>query len=213
MKKSIPQTVAYWLPANSALIDCFTDHRDFYTFINVADYADDMLQPLCQLIPNVLLIEPDPGCHERSVELIRCVRRWPKLPVKCVVLLPSDVLWRNAFDELDISGTLCLDHAKDELIGCLNMIADGYRFLSPHLHKRVDNTTTGCSSKTVGVLTSREYEIVELIAAGYTNKEIAERLFISVKTVETHKLNVIHKLRLSSTCELRQWVRQQKVRG
>lgn len=210
MKKGIPQTVAYWLPDQSALFNCFTNPPACYTFINAADYGDDILQTLCQLLPNCLLVEPDPGCHESSVELVKRIRTWPKLPVKCVVLLPSGASWRNAFDELDISGKVCADHVNDELVSCLSKIADGYRFLSPHFGERT-KATTGHPVLTEEKLTSREYEVVAQLARGYTNKEIAERLFISVKTVETHKFNVLQKLELRSMGELRQWMRQKEL--
>ncbi|CCH02227.1 two component transcriptional regulator, LuxR family [Fibrella aestuarina BUZ 2] len=212
MKKGIPQTVAYWLPDQSALVNCFTNPPDFYTFINAADYGDDILQTLCQLLPNFVLVEPDPGCHESSIELVKRIRTWPKLPVKCVVLLPSGVSWLNAFDELDISGKVCADHVNDELVSCLSKVAAGYRFLSPHFGDR-NRTTTSHPVLSEGKLTSREYEVVEQIARGYTNKEIAERLFISVKTVETHKFNVLQKLNLRSMGELRQWMRQKDPVG
>ncbi|MEZ0612091.1 response regulator transcription factor [Fibrella sp. WM1] len=206
MKKGIPQTVAYWLPAKSALFNCFTNQPDFYTFINAADYGDDILQTLCQLTPNFLLVEPDPRCHESSIELVRRIRTWPKLPVKCVVLLPSRASWLNAFDDLDISGKVCSDHVNDELVNCLSKVAAGYRFLSPQFGERT-KTNTSTLGLTEGRLTSRESDIIELIELGYTNKEIAERLFISVKTVETHKFNVLQKLELRSMGELRQWMR------
>jgi DNA-binding NarL/FixJ family response regulator len=51
-------------------------------------------------------------------------------------------------------------------------------------------------------LTKREYEILGLVASGKTNKELAETLFISVKTVETHKTNILEKLGLRNTAEL-----------
>ena len=213
MKKGMPQTVAYWLPDNGALFDYFTDQSGPYTFVNAADYGDDIVQTLCEIVPNVLLLEPDPNRHECNVELVRRVRMWPKLPVKCVALVPGGASWFNAFHPLDISGEVCTDHLQEELVNWLSAISHGYRFLSPCLRKRADNQimATIHSPKPDGVLTSREYEVVELIATGYTNKEIVERLFISVKTVETHKFNVVHKLELSSTCELRQWVRQKRV--
>lgn len=208
MKKVVPQTVVYRLPDASTLCDCFINQPAPYTFVNAADYGDDVLQTLCQLIPNFLLIEPDPACYEQSVDLLRRVRMWPKLPVKCVVLLPHGVSWLTAFDELDISGKVCLDNANEELVRCLGLVANGYRFLSARLQAPTTDTPSINAAALDELLTCRENEIVNLIALGYTNKEIAEQLFISVKTVETHKFNIVNKLKLSSTSELREWVRR-----
>jgi DNA-binding NarL/FixJ family response regulator len=60
-------------------------------------------------------------------------------------------------------------------------------------------------------LTRRELEALQLIAAGYTNKEIAARLSISVRTVETHTASVLRKLRLSDRKELTRWARHRRL--
>ena len=60
-----------------------------------------------------------------------------------------------------------------------------------------------------GALTPRETEVARLVAAGYPNKDIAERLHISVKTVETHKANAMGKLGLGSRMDLIRFARFQ----
>jgi two-component system response regulator NreC len=57
-------------------------------------------------------------------------------------------------------------------------------------------------------LTEREIEILQLVAEGYTNKEVAEKLVISVKTVETHKAHIAEKLGGKSRVEWMRYVRQ-----
>ena len=60
-------------------------------------------------------------------------------------------------------------------------------------------------------LTEREREVLQHIARGYTYKEIGERLFISVKTVETHVSAVLRKLQLSNRHELTRWATDRKL--
>jgi DNA-binding NarL/FixJ family response regulator len=60
-------------------------------------------------------------------------------------------------------------------------------------------------------LTKREYEVLGLVAAGKTNKELAEMLFISVKTVETHKTNVMEKLGLKNSMEVVKYAIKNKI--
>ncbi len=60
-------------------------------------------------------------------------------------------------------------------------------------------------------LTSREFEVLRLIARGYTYREIGERLFISVKTVETHVSHVLKKLQMSSRHELTRWAVERRL--
>lgn len=60
-------------------------------------------------------------------------------------------------------------------------------------------------------LTAREQEVMRLIARGYTYREVGEKLFISIKTVETHVGKVLHKLQLSNRHELAHWAAQRKI--
>ncbi len=60
-------------------------------------------------------------------------------------------------------------------------------------------------------LTVREQEVMRLIARGYTYREVGEKLFISIKTVETHVGKVLHKLQLSNRHELARWAAQRRI--
>ena len=60
-------------------------------------------------------------------------------------------------------------------------------------------------------LTKREYEILGLVASGKSNRELAETLFISIKTVETHKTNILEKLGLKNTTELVKYAIKNKI--
>ncbi|HZJ39608.1 MAG TPA: response regulator transcription factor [Demequina sp.] len=60
-------------------------------------------------------------------------------------------------------------------------------------------------------LTQREQEVMRLIARGYTYREVGEKLFISIKTVETHVGKVLHKLQLSNRHELARWAAQRRI--
>lgn len=66
-------------------------------------------------------------------------------------------------------------------------------------------------SKADGVLTSRERGIVQLIAEGHSNKAIASVLNISIKTVETHRSNIMHKLNFDSTAALVRYAVRNKL--
>lgn len=60
-------------------------------------------------------------------------------------------------------------------------------------------------------LTAREQEVMRLIARGYTYREVGEKLFISIKTVETHVGKVLHKLQLTNRHELAHWAAQRRI--
>lgn len=93
--------------------------------------------------------------------------------------------------------------AAAELIHAIRQVADGGTYLDPSVAGQVASGFLGRHKvRESDELTPREREIVCEVAWGYSNKEVAQRLGISVKTVESHKTNVMAKLRLSGRAEL-----------
>jgi DNA-binding NarL/FixJ family response regulator len=96
--------------------------------------------------------------------------------------------------------------AAEELIRAIRVVAAGGSYLDATVTNRMVNSyVRQKSTKTSGrpdALTLREEEVLRLVAQGYINKEIAARLDISVKTVETHKSNFMYKLGLHSRAEI-----------
>ncbi|MEK6537405.1 MAG: response regulator transcription factor [Actinomycetota bacterium] len=98
--------------------------------------------------------------------------------------------------------------ADSDLINAIHVVSRGDCFLYPSAAKMVvedylDKLKNGQEpTSSFDTLTDREREILTLVAEGHTNREIAETLFISVKTVETHKANIMEKLNLHKRAEL-----------
>lgn len=112
----------------------------------------------------------------------------------------------TAFDA-GADGYLLKDAYFDELKWAIQKVMDGNRFISPDISDVVlegfleDNKTLKEKSSW-DTLTQREREILKLIAEGYKNADIAELLYISVKTVEKHRSNLMRKLDLHNASEL-----------
>lgn len=97
--------------------------------------------------------------------------------------------------------------APDELVSAIRTVYRGEVFLYPSLASRLVQTYLGQSpeeeeNETLDKLTPREKEVLTLIAEGLTNPEIAEKLVISVKTVDRHRENIMQKLNLHSRVDL-----------
>jgi DNA-binding NarL/FixJ family response regulator len=94
--------------------------------------------------------------------------------------------------------------APSELIHAIRAVAAGGKYIDPKLAAKVmDNySDRGARGEAKGNLTDRESEVLRLIALGYSNKEIAARLTLSVKTVEVHKANAMRKLNITSRIDL-----------
>lgn len=104
-----------------------------------------------------------------------------------------------------VSGYVLKRAAADDLIHAIRTVARGGTYLDPGLTGKVLDGLVGRAShagSAGGALTDREEEVLRLIARGHTNREIAERLDVSVKTVETHKARAMEKLELESRADI-----------
>ena len=107
------------------------------------------------------------------------------------------------------SGYVLKKAADSDLVNAIHVVNRGDCFLYPSRGQDGGRGLPGEAASTArsrppvfDTLTDREREILTLVAEGYTNREIAETLFISVKTVETHKANIMEKLNLHKRAEL-----------
>ena len=106
-----------------------------------------------------------------------------------------------------VSGYVLKQSRSTELLYAIRAVAGGGKYLDPSVADRVladyrtrPHEVTRGGAK--AALTPREEEVLRLIAWGYSNKEIAGRLELSVKTVETHKANAMHKLGMASRIDI-----------
>lgn len=109
--------------------------------------------------------------------------------------------------ELNIFGYILKDFAIEEIQTCLDSVSNGIPYFSPKIKSLL--TKKSDSNNLLSNLTPSEIKILKLIAKDKTNKEIAEMLFISVRTVEKHRSNIIIKLSLSpKTNSLLIWAKE-----
>ncbi|ANF97116.1 response regulator [Paenibacillus bovis] len=114
------------------------------------------------------------------------------------------------------SGYVLKNAPDEELLLAIRTIHEGGTYIHPKLatslvREFVKNDTSAGSEDVYELLSRRELEILPLIAKGYGNKEIAEKLFISVKTVEAHKAKIMEKLNLKSRPELVEYALKKKI--
>ncbi len=102
------------------------------------------------------------------------------------------------------SGYVLKDNAFEDLLYAIGTVSSGGKFISPSVLESVIKAPLS-EDKASRVLTLREREVLKLIATGLKNREIAQELFISIKTVETHRTNIMQKLDIHSTASLVQY--------
>src|SRR5205814_1549591 len=106
---------------------------------------------------------------------------------------------------------------SSELISALKAITKNEIFLSPTIAHFFSNNASKAKTRndyiqfSTNLITPREQSVLRLIADGYTNQQIADTLFISVKTADTHRKNILAKLKLSNTAALVKFAIENKL--
>ncbi len=99
------------------------------------------------------------------------------------------------------SGYILKNTSKEELVQAIHAVCDGDIFFNGEVGQVLEEYETS-SKKTLPLLTPREKEILVLIAEGYTNPQIAEKIFLSPFTVDSHRKNLLAKLKVKNTAML-----------
>jgi len=109
---------------------------------------------------------------------------------------------REAFNA-GAQGYVLKEAADVEVVAAVREVARGGRYVHPELGARLIAADVAAARRVEeNPLSDREREVLRLLALGHTNQEIAQQLFISVRTAETHRAHIMQKLRLSSRAEL-----------
>jgi two-component system response regulator NreC len=109
---------------------------------------------------------------------------------------------REAFDA-GASGYVLKEAADTEVVAAVRAVAAGERYVHPALGARLIAAEAEERKRAeADPLSDREREVLRLLALGHTNQEIAQMLYISVRTAETHRAHIMQKLRLSNRAEL-----------
>jgi len=101
------------------------------------------------------------------------------------------------------NGYVLKEAADDELLAAVREVAAGGNYVDPQLGARLAAAdATAATEAAADPLSDREHEVLRLLALGHTNQEIAQMLFLSVRTAETHRARIMQKLRISTRAEL-----------
>ncbi len=154
---------------------------------------------LTQIVPDVLLLDIQmPG--KSGIELAGIINK--KYPtVKIIALTNIDILIQvKKMLQQGCMGYLLKDTSPDTLLLAIETVYSGKQFLYEDLQKQLLNNIF--DPKSQPIITRREKEILQLIVNEFTNQQIADKLFLSLRTVENHRNNLLQKLNVKNTAGL-----------
>ena len=147
--------------------------------------------------PNVLVLDLNmPG--RPSLEAIPDIRAASPQTEIVVLTMQSEPAFARSALKAGVRGYVLKEAADSELVQAVRSAAAGDTYLQPSLGARLASEPEGPEDD----LTDREREVLRLIVLGHTNAEIAEQLFLSIRTVESHRAHIQQKLGLSGRSEL-----------
>ncbi|WP_102275037.1 response regulator [Cytobacillus massiliigabonensis] len=181
------------------------NHSDLEV-IGEASEGNEGIQKSLELKPNVVVMDLSMPHGKDGLSATTELKKL--LPETAILILTmhddEEYLFRAI--QAGASGCILKSAPHDELLSAIRSVAAGNAYLHPSATKRlmeeyIGNVKNG-NVDTFNLLSDREKEVLTLIAKGFSNKEIAEQLVISVKTVETHKGNLMEKLQMKTRPEL-----------
>lgn len=182
------------------------DHHPEMEVVGEASEGNEGIQKARELKPNVVVMDLSmPHGKDGLSATSELKKQMPEIAILILTMHDDEEYLFRAI-QAGASGCILKSAPHEELIQAINSVSNGDAYLHPSATKRLMEEYLSSSKDEDGdlihLLSDREREVLTLIAKGYSNKEIGEQLSISVKTVETHKGNIMEKLRMKTRPEL-----------
>lgn len=173
--------------------------------------AQEVLSEIPRYNPQVVICDinlPD----ENGIDLtLQIKERYPAVKVIILSMHKSRSYILEAV-KAKVDGYLHKDIFEKELTEAILKVCRGEKYFSKEISQVIiDNLYQQEEEAMLFDLTSRESEVLKFITDGYTNREIADKLFISTKTVDKHRANLLHKLNARNTAELVKYAVQKNL--
>jgi DNA-binding NarL/FixJ family response regulator len=167
-----------------------------------ASNEQEVLENVRKIDFDVVLLDISmPG--KSGLDVLKELKRGkPELPVLILSIHPEEQYAVRVL-KAGASGYLTKDSAPDELITAILKVSRGKKYISASLAEKLAyDLEIGAEKPLHETLSDREYEVMCLIASGKTIKEIAEELYLSVKTISTYRARILEKMNMKSSAEL-----------
>lgn len=170
----------------------------------VGEAADGVsaLELVESMRPDIVILDVDMPNLD-GIEVARQLKSRGDKTKKIFLTMHKDALILNSLKDLGVRGYVLKDSADEDIVDCVTAVASGGTFLSPSLKDLlfdayIEPRSSGFLDE-IEQLTKTEKQILRLISESMTNREIAEALFISIRTVESHRHNICSKVGVSGT--------------
>ncbi len=178
-----------------------------YPYLNVVGHTNNGLNAtlLCRRFqPNLLIIDPDLSGMDGLDVVTQLKKRFPELRMIVYSSLRDESRFYQ-FKSVGVNGLVIKNNPLKSLLTAIHTVVNGNDYLDPSLQAVTQNDQTNNATTGLPKLSPRERQVLKLIAEGTRNRMIAEFFSISIKTVESHRLNLMRKLDAHGVVDLVHW--------
>ena len=164
---------------------------------------------LLKRFPSDVLLTDISMPQMNGIELTRLVKKsFPAIKVIAISMHGENQIIKEMLDA-GVSGYILKNTGKHELIEAITKVSEGGTFFDENITKEILNPSNNKNDEKR--LTPREIEIIRLIEKEYSNRQISDKLFISERTVETHRKNIFRKTNTQSVIGLMKYAYSMKI--
>ncbi|CFQ38518.1 MULTISPECIES: two component system response regulator [Yersinia] len=175
-----------------------------YHIVGQAENGLDVYNLCRQAEPDMAIIDLGlPGMDGLDV-IIQLLRRWPTMKILALTARHEEHYASRTLSSGAL-GYVLKKSSQQILMAAIQTVSAGKRYIDPALNSELVSKLSQDTENNQPILTPRERQILKLITEGACNRIIADRLSISQKTVETHRLNMMKKLDVHKVAELIHW--------
>ena len=179
-----------------------------FIVVGEASSGDEAVRKALQEKPDVIILDINMPGMDGITAATQIKTQLPEIKILMMTVYTDEEYLKSSL-AAGVSGYIIKKAADTELITALQTILEGESYIYPTLIPKLfmpgnnSKPTIEKERENSGkLLSDREKEVLRLISLGYTQKEIAEKLFISIKTVETHKARILEKLGVHKRSDL-----------
>ncbi len=182
-----------------------------FVIVAASTSAKDMLAFLRQNPADVLITDivmPGMDGYELSLKIKEEV---PGIRVLALSMSEDGFMISRMIEEAKIDGYIPKASGKQELINAIELIVQGDQYFSPQVLEQYESYKRIKSESEIFNLTARELQVIDCMLQHLSNKEMAQKLFISERTVETHRKNIFRKTNTKGMATLIEFVKKHKL--
>jgi two-component system response regulator NreC len=173
--------------------------------------GEEAIAQAARLQPDIVLLDMSmPGLSGIEVAY-RLTHMYPKMRILMLTIHEDTSLLREAI-QAGVSGYILKKAAETELTEAIHTVMSGNIYVHPAMTLALLDEQKPLARKHPEVtITQRELDVLRLLVKGYTNRQIADELLLSIRTVETHRANLMNKLDLHSRVELVRYAAEHNI--